>query len=109
MEIHAFLFFPVLLTILIYKFCGNFLVISHVSYLNHLSVSSHKKQKDSLETRAIYINLVSLWYIKNYRTTKSTGNQNMESSEGDQLLAGASHAIMDEIEADILAIAKKWN
>ena len=33
----------------------------------------------------------------------------MESSEGDQLLAGASHAIMDEIEADILAIAKKWN
>ena len=33
----------------------------------------------------------------------------MESSEEDQLLAGASHAIMDEIEADILAIAKKWN
>ena len=29
----------------------------------------------------------------------------MESSEGDQLLAGASHAIMDEIEADRLAIA----
>ena len=70
MEIHALLFSPVLLTILIYKFCWKFLVISQVSYLNHLSVSSHKKQKDSLETRAIYINLVSLWYIKNYRTTK---------------------------------------
>ena len=31
------------------------------------------------------------------------------SSEGDQLLAGAFHAIMEKIEADILQIAKKWN
>ena len=35
--------------------------------------------------------------------------RNMANSEGDQLLAGAFHAIMDKIEADILQIAKKWN
>ena len=33
----------------------------------------------------------------------------MASTEGDQLLAGAFRAIMDEIEADILQTAKKWN
>ena len=33
----------------------------------------------------------------------------MASSEGDQLLAGAFHAIMDKIEVNILQIAKKWN
>ena len=33
----------------------------------------------------------------------------MISSEGDQLLTGAFHAIMEKIEADILQIAKKWN
>ena len=31
----------------------------------------------------------------------------MASSEGDQLLARAFHAIMDKIEADILQTAKK--
>ena len=35
--------------------------------------------------------------------------KNVASSEGDQLLAEAFHAIMDEIEADILRIAKKGN
>ena len=33
--------------------------------------------------------------------------KNMASSKGDQLLAGASHAIMGKIEAGILQIAKK--
>ena len=33
----------------------------------------------------------------------------MASSEENQILAGAFHAIMDKIEADILQIAKKWN
>ena len=33
----------------------------------------------------------------------------MASSEGDQLLAGAFHAIVDKIETDILQIVKKWN
>ena len=35
--------------------------------------------------------------------------KNMASSEGDQLLAVAFHAIIDKIEADILQIAKKFN
>ena len=34
---------------------------------------------------------------------------NMASPEGEQLLVGVFHAIMDKIEADILQIAKKWN
>ena len=33
----------------------------------------------------------------------------MASSEEDQLPAGAFHAIIDKMEADILQIAKKWN
>ena len=33
----------------------------------------------------------------------------MASSEGNQVPSGASHVIMDKIEADILQIAKKWN
>ena len=33
----------------------------------------------------------------------------MASSEGDQPLARAFHAVVDKIEADIPQIAKKWN
>ena len=33
----------------------------------------------------------------------------MASSEVDQLLAGAFHAVMDKAEADIPQIAKNWN
>ena len=33
----------------------------------------------------------------------------MASSEGNQLLAGASHAIIDKTQADMLQIAMKWN
>ena len=33
----------------------------------------------------------------------------MASSERDQLLTGAFHAVMDKIETDILQITKKWN
>ena len=33
----------------------------------------------------------------------------MASSEGDKVLVGAFHAVMDKIEAGILQIAKKWN
>ena len=42
---------------------------------------------------------------------KSWGSilKNMASSEGDQRLAVAFHAIIDKIEADILQTAKKFN
>ena len=33
----------------------------------------------------------------------------MASPEGDQLLAGAFHGIMNKLDADILQITKKWN
>ena len=71
---------------------------------------SHKKQKDSLETRAVYIetSLVS-WNLLNGQKHWGSVLRNMASSEGDQLLAGAFHAILDKIKADILQITKKWN
>ena len=69
---------------------------------------SHKKRKDSLETRAVYIqiSLVS-WNLPNGPKQQGSILRNMSSSEADQLLAGAFHAIMNKIEADILQITKK--
>ena len=71
---------------------------------------SLKKRRDSLETRAVYIeiSLVS-WNLPNGPKHRGSILKNMASSEGDQLLAGAFHAIMGKIEAGILQIAKKWN
>ena len=45
------------------------------------------------------------------KSPKSWGSilKNIASSEGDQLLAVAFHAIIDKIEADILQTAKKFN
>ena len=69
-----------------------------------------KKQKDTLETWAVYreISLVS-WELLNGPKQRGSILRNMVNSEGDQLLAGALHAIMEKIEADTLQIAKKWN
>ena len=71
---------------------------------------SHKKRKDCLETRAVYIE-ISLLSCNLPDGPKHRGSvlRNTEISEGDQLLSGASYAIMDIIEFDILQIAKKWN
>ena len=67
---------------------------------------SLKKRKDSLETQTVYIEI-----SKAQNSPKHRGSifRNMASSEGNQLLAGAFHAIMDKIEAHILQTAKKWN
>ena len=46
----------------------------------------------------------TLTFIERPKTSR-----NMASSEENQILAGAFHAIRDKIEADILQIAKKWN
>ena len=61
-------------------------------------------------TRDVYIeiSLVS-WNLPNGPKHWGSILRNMASSEGDQLLKGAFHAILDKIEADILQIAKKWN
>ena len=69
---------------------------------------SHKKQKNSLETWAVYIEipLVS-WNLTNSPKHQGSILKNMVSSEGDQLLAEDFHAIMGKIEAGLLQIAKK--
>ena len=69
-----------------------------------------KKRKDSLETRGVCIEipLVSR-NLPNGPKHQGLILKNMASSEGDQQLAGAFHAIMGKIEAGILHIAKKWN
>ena len=70
---------------------------------------SLKKQKDSLETWAIYkeISLIS-WNLPNGPKHRRSILKNMASSERDQLHAGAFHAIVEKIKVDILQIAKKW-
>ena len=82
------------------------LCVKLLNQLNH----SHKKRKDSLETRAVYteISVVS-WNLPNILKYRGSILRNMASFEIDQVLAGAFHVIMDKIEADILQIAKKWN
>ena len=40
---------------------------------------------------------------------KPTGDQFTKHGKLDQLLAGAFHAVMENIEAGILQIAKEWN
>ena len=71
---------------------------------------SHKKRKDSLETRAVYIeNPLVSWNLPNGPKHRASVLKNMASSEGDQLLAGAFPAIVGKIEAGILQIAKNWN
>ena len=75
-------------------------------YFNHI----HKKRKDSLETRAVYIEIAWVsWNLPNGPKHRGSILKNMASSEGDQLLAGACHAIMGKIEAGIPQTAKKWN
>ena len=67
------------------------------------------RNENSLETWAVYIeiSLVS-WNLPNGLRHWGSILRNMASSEGNQLLIGAFHAIMDKTEADILQIAKKW-
>ena len=71
---------------------------------------SHKTWKDSLETWVVYIE-ISLVSGNILNSPKHRGSilRNMASFEEDQQLAGAFHAIMDKIEADILHDAKKWD
>ena len=69
---------------------------------------SHKKWKDSLETQAVYIEIPSVsWNLLNGQKHQGSILKNMASSEGNQLLAGAFHAIMGKIETGILQIVKK--
>ena len=58
---------------------------------------SHKKWKDSPETLVVYIEIY-LWYLRFIERTKTPELvfKNMFSSEVDQPLTGAFHAVMDK-------------
>ena len=80
-----------------------------VLMISYVRKQTHKKRKNSLETRAVIeISLVS-WNLPNGPKHRRSILRNMASSEGNQSLARAFHSIMDKIEVDILQIAKKWN
>ena len=67
---------------------------------------SHKKRKDSLETRAVHIEICMLcWNLINLGSVLD----NMACTNGNQLLEGDLHAILNKIETDILQITKEWN
>ena len=71
---------------------------------------SHKKRKDSLQTHTVYkeISVVSR-NLPNGAKYRRSILKNMASPKGDQPLAGAFHAVMEKIEADVLQIAtRKW-
>ena len=83
----------------------NFFLFTKTCYCH-----SHKKRKDSLETRAVYIeiSLVS-WILPKGPKHRGSILTNMASFERDQPLARAFHAMMDKIGTGTLQIAKKWN
>ena len=81
-----------------------------IDTLINKSNHSHKKQKVSLKTRAILIEIFML--CSNLpRGPKHRGSffKNMAFSEGNQLFAGDFHTFLDEINASMLQFTKKWN
>ena len=71
---------------------------------------SHNKQKDSLETRAVHIEICMLcWNLVNSPKHQGSFLDNMACTKGHQLLECELHVILDKIEADILQITKEWN
>ena len=73
---------------------------------NHI----HKKRKNSLDTRAVYIEVSLLsWNLPHVPKIWGSILRNTGSSVADQPLAGALHAVIDKIEGDILQTAIKLN
>ena len=71
---------------------------------------SHKKRKDSLETRAVHTEICMLcWNLVSGPKHRGSFLDNMACSKGNQLLESDMHAILDKTEADILQITKEWN
>ena len=71
---------------------------------------SHKKQKHSLETRAVHIEICMLrWNLANGPKHRGSFLDNIACTKENQLLEGDLHAILDKIEANILQITKEWN
>ena len=66
-------------------------------------------ERQSGNTGLLHRNLFGILKFTEQPKTPGLILKNMASSEGDQLLAGAFHAIMGKIEAGMLQIAKKQN
>ena len=75
--------------------------------VNHLIVTRNGKMSGN--TDHLHKNLFRILKFNERPKTPGIILRNMTSSEGDQLLAGGFHAILDNIEVDILQIVKKWN
>ena len=74
----------------------------------YIKSHSHKKQKDSLKTRAVHIKVCVLcWNLASGPKHRGSLQDNMLSTKKDQPLGGDLHAVLDEIEADILQNIKK--
>ena len=81
-----------------------------ITTLINKSNHSHKKQKDSLETRALQIEIFMLcWTLPSGPKHQGSLLKNMAFSEGNQLFAGDFHTLLDEINTSMLQFAKKWN
>ena len=82
------------------------LILKYVTLRQH----SHSKRKDSLETRAVYIEICMLcWNLVNGPEHRGSFLDNKAWTKGNKLLQIYLHAILDKVEADILQIIKEWN
>ena len=69
---------------------------------------SHKKRKNSLETRSIHTKYYILcWNLANNPKHRRWSLKNLACAKGDELLEGDFHTILDKIEPDMLQITKK--
>ena len=70
---------------------------------------SHKKRKNTLETRAV-LTEISI-FIEIYRAAQNTEdhfNKNMALPEGNKLFLGDLRANVDEINTDMVQFTKRW-
>ena len=72
---------------------------------------SHKKRRDSLETRAILTEIFMLcWNLPSgSKHRRLLQKKNIDFPEGNKLLAGDFRANMNETNADIVHFTKRWS
>ena len=79
------------------------------SLVKNVLIHSHRKRKDSLETRAV---LKALRHVEIYRAARNTGNHFKKiwlSPKRMSCLAGNFRANMDKTNADMVQLIKRWN
>ena len=74
--------------------------------LNH----SHKKRKDSLETRVVLTEIFMLcWNLPSGPRHRGSLQKNIAFPEESKLSAGDFRANLDETNADMVQFTKRWN